>query len=79
MVESGGCYKTQMEYAEMCKTIKKDAKGDIRKYNQDIIIRETILTSMNLWKVRRTQTLNQARQFGYSSRQAWKSMVKIRS
>ncbi|MEG7521715.1 MAG: hypothetical protein M3H12_01240, partial [Chromatiales bacterium] len=59
MVENGDDNK-RIEYAEICKTIKKKAKEDIRKYNQDII-RETIMTSKSLRKVRRTQTLGQDR------------------
>ena len=57
MVENGDD-KQRIEYAEICKTIKKKAREDIRKYNQEII-RETIVASKNLRKVRRTQKLGQ--------------------
>ena len=39
--------------AEICKPIKKKARADINKYNQESI-RETIVTSKSLKKVRRT-------------------------
>ena len=52
--------KQRIEYAEIRKTIKKKAKVDIRKYNQDSI-RETIMASTNLDKARRTHTLNHDR------------------
>jgi len=39
--------KHRIEYAEICKTIKKKARVDIRKYNQEII-RETIIASKSL-------------------------------
>jgi len=42
------------------KTIKKKAREDIRKHNHEII-RETIMASKNLRKVRRTQSLGQDR------------------
>ena len=44
------------EYVEICKTIKKKAKEDIRKHNLDEI-RETIEASKSLIKVRRTHSL----------------------
>ena len=52
--------KQLIEYAEICKTIKKKAREDIRKYNQEIT-RETIMTSKSLLKVRRRQKLGQDR------------------
>ena len=52
--------KQRIEYAEICKTIKKDAREDIRKYNQESI-RETIMVSKSLRKVRITQKLRQNR------------------
>ena len=45
-------------YAEICKSIKKKESVDIRKYNHEII-RETIMASKSLKKVRRTQMLGQ--------------------
>ena len=44
------------EYVEICKTIKKKAKEDIRKHNLDEIW-ETIEASKSLKKVRRTHSL----------------------
>ena len=49
-----------IEYTEICKTLKKKAKEDIRKYNLDTI-RKTIETSKSLNKVRRTHILGQRR------------------
>ena len=49
-----------IEYTEICKTLKKKAKEDIRKYNLDSI-RKTIETSQSLNKVRRTHILGQNR------------------
>ena len=46
--------KQLIEYAEICKTIKKKARENTRKYNQEIT-RETIMTSKSLLKVRRRQ------------------------
>ena len=51
-----GDNKQRIEYANICKTIKKKAREDIRKYNQ-----ETIMESKSLKKVRRTQKLGQDR------------------
>ena len=45
---------------EICKTIKKKAKEDIRKHNLDEI-RETIEASKSLKKVRRTHSLGKTR------------------
>ena len=39
-----GDNRQRINYAEICKTIKKNAREDIRKNNQDII-RETIMAS----------------------------------
>ena len=49
-----------IEYTEICKTLKKKAKDDIRKHNLDTI-RKTIKTPKSLNKVRRTHTLGQNR------------------
>ena len=49
-----------VEYVEICKTIKKKAKEDIRKHNLDGI-RETIEASKSLKKVRRTHSLGKNR------------------
>ena len=59
MAETGNTRK-RIEYAEICKTIKKKAREDIRKHNLDTI-RTTIEESKSLKKVRKTQTLGQAR------------------
>ena len=48
--------RDHIEYVEICKTIKKKAKEDIRKHNLDEI-RETIEASKSLKKVRRTHSL----------------------
>ena len=48
--------RDHIEYGEICKTIKKKAKEDIRKHNLDEI-RETIEASKSLKKVRRTHSL----------------------
>ena len=48
--------RDHVEYVEICKTIKKKAKEDIRKHNLDEI-RETIEASKSLRKVRRTHSL----------------------
>ena len=52
--------KQRIKYAEIYKTNTKKAREDIRKYNQDIL-RETIMASKTLTKVRRTQKLGQDR------------------
>ena len=52
--------RDQIEYVEICKTIKKKAKEDIRKHNLDEI-RETIEASKSLKKVRRTHSLGKNR------------------
>ena len=57
MAENGD-NRQRIEKAEICKTIKTKAKEDTRKYNQEII-RETIIVSKSLKKVRRTQKLGQ--------------------
>ena len=49
-----------IEYTEICKTLKKKVKEDIRKHNLDTI-RKTIETSKSLNKVRRTHILGQNR------------------
>ena len=53
-----GDSEQRIEYAEICKTTKKKAIEDIRKYNHQII---TIMASKSLKKVRRTQMLGQDR------------------
>ena len=55
MVENGDD-KQRLEYAEICKTIMKKARDEIRKYNQ-----ETILASQSMRKGRRKQKLGQDR------------------
>ena len=52
--------RREMAYAEICKTIKKKTREDIRKYNQEIT-REMITASKSLKKVRRAQKLGQER------------------
>ena len=53
-------HRDHIEYVEICKTIKKKAKEDIRKHNLDEI-RETIEASKSLKKVRRTHSLGKNR------------------
>ena len=65
--------RDHMEYVEICKTIKKKAKEDIRKHNLDEI-RETIEASKSLKKVRRTHSLGKNR-----TNKAKRSKNKIRS
>ena len=60
--------KQRIEYAEICKTTKKKAKEDTRKYNQEIT-RETIIASKNLKKVRRTQKIGQDRLITFLDKQ----------
>ena len=48
--------RDHIEYVEICKTIKKKVREDIRKHNLDEI-RETIEASKSLKKVRRTHNL----------------------
>ena len=55
-----GLLRDHIEYVEICKTIKKKAKEDIRKHNLDEI-RETIAASKSLKKVRRTHSLGKNR------------------
>ena len=57
---ANGDNKQRIEYVEISKTIKKKAREDIWKYNHDLI-RETIMASKSLKKVRRTQRLGQDR------------------
>ena len=52
--------RDHIKYVEICKTIKKKAKEDIRKHNLDEI-RETIEASKSLKKVRRTHSLGKNR------------------
>ena len=52
--------RDHIEYVEICKTIKKKARKDIRKHNLGEI-RETIEASKSLKKVRRTQNLGKNR------------------
>ena len=52
--------RDQIEYVEICKTIQKKAKEDIRKHNLDEI-REKIEAYKSLKKVRRTQSLGKNR------------------
>ena len=61
-VAENGVNKQRIEYADIFKTIKKKARDDIRKHNQEII-RETTMTSNSLKKVRKTQKLSQDRLF----------------
>ena len=52
--------RDHIKYSEICNTIKKKAREDIRKYNFDDI-RETIEASKSLKKVRRTHSLGKNR------------------
>ena len=67
MAENGD-NKQRIEYAEICKTIKKKAREDIRKNNHEII-RETVMASKSLKKVRRTQMLCQDRLITFLDKQ----------
>lgn len=60
MSDTTGNTRMRIEYVEICKTIKKKAREDIRKHNLETIKR-TIETKKSLKKTRRTQTLGQAR------------------
>ena len=70
--------RDHIEYVEICKTIKKKAKEDIRKHNLDAI-RETIEASKSLKKVRRTHSLGKNRMINYWTNKAKRSKNKIRS
>ena len=48
--------RDHIEYVEICKTVKKKVREDIRKHNVDEV-RETIEASESLRKVRRTHNL----------------------
>ena len=48
--------REHIKYVEICKTIQKKAREDIRKHNLDEI-RETIKESKSLKKVRRTHNI----------------------
>ena len=52
--------RDHIEYVEICKTIKKKAREDMRKHILDEI-RETIEASKSLKKVRRTHSLGKIR------------------
>ena len=52
--------KEHIEYVEICKTVKKKVREDIRKHNLDEI-RETIETSKSLKKVRSAHSLGKKR------------------
>ena len=52
--------RDHIEYVEICNTIKKKAREDIRKHNLDEI-RETIEATKSLKKVRRTHSLGKKR------------------
>ena len=52
--------RDHIEYVEICKTIKKKAREDIRKHNLDEI-RETSEATNSLKKVRRTYSLGKNR------------------
>ena len=76
-IAENGDNRQRIEKAEIYKNIKTKAKDDIRKYNQEII-RETIIVSKSLKKVRRTQKLGQDRPNSWTSR-VEKYMIKTRS
>ena len=52
--------RDHIEYVDICKTIKKKAREDIRKHNLDEI-RETIEVTKSFKKVRRTYSLGKTR------------------
>ena len=64
-----------IEYVEICKTIKKKAREDIRKHNLDEI-REA---SYSLKKVRRTHNLGKHRMITLLDKHAKDIQKKIRS
>ena len=71
--------KQRIEYTEICKTIKNITREDIWKYNQEII-REPIMASKSLKKVRRTQMLGAKTDWSHSwTSRVEKSMIKVRS
>ena len=74
--------RDHIEYVEICKTIKKKAREDIRTHNLDEI-RETIEASKRLKRVRRTHTLGKNRMItsldkqGKEIQEQDKSMARI--
>ena len=70
--------RDHIEYVEICKTITKKAKEDIRKHNLDEI-REKIEASKSLKKVRRTHSLGKNRMIALLENKAKRSKSKIRS
>ena len=67
--------RDHIEYVEICKTIKKKAKEDIRKHNLDEI-RETIEASKSLKKVRRTHSLGKKRIVRQPKHDFWSNLAK---
>ena len=61
--------KQRIEYAEISNTIKRKARDDTRKYNQEII-RETIVTSKSLRKLSSTNAEARPRQTDHTPKQA---------
>ena len=58
-----GDNKQRIEYAEICKTIKKKAKEDIRKYNHEIIWEMVMASNRHDWTSQKTEVdLGRARQ-----------------
>ena len=71
-------HRDHVEYVDICKTIKKKAREDIRKNNLDER-RETIEAYKSLKKVRRTHSLGKNRMITLLVKQAKISKNKIRS
>ena len=69
--------RDHIEYVEICKTIRKKAKEDIRKHNLDEI-RETIEACKSLNKVRRTQSLRKNRMITLLDKQGKKIKEKYK-
>ena len=60
--------REHIEYVEICKTVKKKVREDIRKHNLDEI-RETIEASKSLTNVRRTHSLGKNRMIALLDKQ----------
>ena len=70
--------REDIEYVEICKTVKKKVREDILKHNFDEI-RETSEASKSLKKVRRTHSLGKNRMLALLDNKAKRSKNKIRS
>ena len=71
--------KPRLQYVEMRNTIKQKAKENTRNYNQEIV-RDIIMASKSLRKVRKTQTLGEDRLIALEDKQGIETpTIKIRS